>query len=298
VRQLAFSGPGDLVGRTVYGRWFHWQVRADLRPVAQIDRDLQLRHFERTVSHTAPLSAEERRRLRADDPGPAQANSAADPAVSTAAATTVSDDPRYVTLDLTPIANVDPRLVTKGWPPGLATLPRGPQRYDGVDFLLGGGVQLSGGSMSNDFQSSFPAQSKVLGVQPQTAAAVDVLAFQFDHAPGEVAHVNLHYADGGKVALDILEGRDVVSQADEPDEPSRPARRHVGWQGIWAGNFAVPYGFNSGEATVLWSFVVHLKNPEPQRRVTGISFGAKPDSPGLLVLALTLEPDAAMRSAP
>jgi len=297
VRQLAFSSAEALVGRTIFGHWFHWQVRADLRPVAEIERDLQLRHFERTVDPAAPLSSEERSRLRADDPGPAQVANGAVEITPAAIPAPMSADLRYVALDLSPIANVDTRLVTKGWPPGLPTLPRGPQRYEGVDFHLGSGVQLAGGSQNNNFVSAFALQSKVLSVEPQAVSAIYVLAFQFDSAAGEVAHVDLHYADGGERALPILEGRDLISQADVPDEPSMAARRHIGWQGIWAENFNTTAGFNSGEATVFWSYVVHLENPEPQRPVSGISFGAKPESPGLLVLALTLERADAARTA-
>ncbi|HJR11374.1 MAG TPA: hypothetical protein VJ823_08145, partial [Rhodanobacteraceae bacterium] len=63
----------------------------------------------------------------------------------------------------------------------------------------------------------------------------------------------------------------------------------------WLGNFASAirgYGIGDmGEKTNAAGYVVRLENPEPDREVVAISLEAPPTaSPGLLFLALTLEP--------
>src|SRR6185312_8788449 len=111
------------------------------RPVQQIARDLALRDFtsrsDAGLAEVPPLSVEERRSLRAADPGPMPEPSAMAAAVNGTIVAPLPD-PRYEPLDLDPIANVEPRermnraARVPQRPQCLPTLPRGLQRYAGV----------------------------------------------------------------------------------------------------------------------------------------------------------------------
>ncbi|OOG58224.1 hypothetical protein B0E47_04995 [Rhodanobacter sp. B05] len=300
VQQLAFAPDGSrLIGRTIGGRWFQWRIVADTRPVAQIEQDLHLRDFTDrgdTDQGRSPsaLSAEQRRKLRAADPGPApEPPEAAAAAVDSAVAAPVADS-RYQPLNLDAIANVEPRTPMNRAarvpprPQSLPTLPRGLQRYDGVDFLLGRAVQLSGTPL-NLLNTEFPAQSPSLRIAPQRIVAIDALVFQFQSVAAETSAVRLRYVDGGERVLAILDNRDTRSLLDI--RPTGSSGRRVGWLGEFAMGLRA-WGFgDSGETAAVASYVVRLENPEPDRPVAAISLEAPPAaSPGLLFLALTLEP--------
>ncbi|HWG10199.1 MAG TPA: serine/threonine-protein kinase [Rhodanobacteraceae bacterium] len=300
VQQLAFAPDGSrLIGRTMSGHWFQWRTVADTRPVADIERDLRLRDFtalstdDAKAAQGAPkLTDAQRRRLRAADPGPAPEQAPAPASNANVAAPT--PDARYEPLDIDAIANVEPRAPMnrnarvpphpQSWP----TLPRGLQRYDGVDFLLGRAVQLSG-TLENFLNTEFPARSPPLRITPQRVAAIDALVFQFQHIAGEVGVVRLRYADGGERVL-AIDSRDVLSSFDIA-ALENPVKARIGW----LGNYATAMHWwgmgDGGEETDMNTTVVRLANPEPDRVVAAISLEAPPTaSPGLLFLALTLEP--------
>lgn len=299
IQQLAFAPDGSrLVGRTLSGHWFQWRIASDTRPVAAIAEDLRLRDFtDQGLSDkdksVPPLPAAERRKLRAADPGPMPVPSPA--TVVNANVTAPVSDARYEPLNLDAIANVDPRAPMNRatrvppQPQSLPTLPRGLQRYGGVDFLLGRAVQLSG-TPRNRLDTAFPARSPPLSIAPQRIAAVDALVFQFNGATGAVGAVRLHYADGGERDLAILDDRDTYSMMDlraiqRPDKPP------IGWLGTYSTDLRGWGMGDSGAAAAVPANVVRLENPEPDRPVTAISLEAPPNaSPGLLFLALTLEP--------
>lgn len=299
IQQLAFAPDGSrLVGRTLSGHWFQWRIASDTRPVAAITEDLRLRNFtdlgwSDKGESAPPLPSAERRTLRAADPGPTPGPSRA--AVVNANVTASAPDARYEPLDLDAIANVDPRAPMNRatrvppQPQSLPTLPRGLQRYDDVDFLLGRAVQLSG-TPRNRLDTAFPARSPPLSIAPQYIAAVDALVFQFNGATGAVGAVRLHYADGGERDLAILDDRDTYSMMDlraiqRPDKPP------IGWLGTYSTDLRGWGMGDSGAAAAVPTNVVRLQNPEPGRRVTAISLEAPPSaSPGMLFLGLTVEP--------
>ncbi len=134
-----------------------------------------------------------------------------------------------------------------------------------------------------------PAQSPSLRIAPQRIVAIDALVFQFQSVAGEASAVRLRYADGGERVLAILDNRDTRSLLDI--RPTGSSGRHVGWLGEFAMGLR-GWGFgDSGETAAVASYVVRLENPEPDRPVAAISLEAPPAaSPGLLFLALTLEP--------
>ncbi|MBS0383060.1 MAG: WD40 repeat domain-containing protein [Proteobacteria bacterium] len=299
IRQLAFAPDGSrLIGRTMSGHWFKWRIASDTRPVATIAQDLHLRDFtdlgfnERGKS-APPLPAEERRKLRAADPGSTPAPTPA--TLVNADVTAPVPDARYEPLNLDAIANVDPRepmnraTRVPPQPQSLPTLPRGLQRYDGVDFMLGRAVQLSG-SPHNRLDTEFPAQSPTLRIAPQHIAAVDALVFQFNGVAGETGVVRLYYANGGERDLDILDGRDTYALLDLA-AIQRQDKPRIGWLGAYSTDIRGWGISDSGDAAAVPTNVVRLANPEPDRPVAAISLEAPPTaSPGLLYLALTLEP--------
>ncbi len=297
VQQLAFAPDSSrLVGRTLSGHWFQWRLVTDERPVEEIRQSIQLHDFtDRGLNdrgESAPaLPDDQRRLLRSADPGPAPG---AAPAPATAAIAAPEPDARYRPLDLEAIANVEPRelmnRVTRvpPQPQSLPTLPRGLQRYDGVDFLLGRAVQLSG-TPHNLLDVEFPARSAQLDIGAQRVAAIDVLVLQFKSVVGEVGAVLLDYADGGKAKLPILNGRDTARHWYDNDAE----RARIGWMGNFSGAMQ-GFGYaSSGEETFARSYVVHLTHPEPGRAVKAITLSAPPAAaPGLLFLAVTIEPVA------
>ena len=199
-------------------------------------------------------------------------------------------------------ANVEPREPMNHatrlppQPQSFPSLPRGLQRYDGVDFLLGRAVQLSG-TPQNRLDAEFPATSPPLALGARRVAAVDALVMQYIGLalPSEVGAVHLVYADGSERKLAITNPRQVLAQwMDTTDDPGP---RRIGWLGNFAGQTLVASNQVNAEETLSRSYIVRLVNPEPSRAVTAISLSAPPTaSPGLLFLALTLEPgDAARR---
>jgi hypothetical protein len=297
VEQLAFAPDGSrLVGRTLGGHWFQWRLVADGRPIEAIEQSIQLYDFSDLGltdkgESSPPLPDPQRRLLRSLDPGPAP-----DAAAATAPASVAppAPDPRYRPLDLDAIANVEPRepmnRVTRipPQPQSLPTLPRGLQRYDGVDFLLGRAVQLSG-TPHNLLDVEFPARSARLDIGRQQVAAIDVLVLQFKAVDGEIGAVLLDYADGGEAKLPILAGRDTARHWNDADA----AHARIGWLGNFSGAMH-GYGYvSSGEGTFTRSYVVHLAHPEPARMIKAITLSAPPSAaPGLLFLAATVEPAA------
>ncbi|TAN07414.1 MAG: hypothetical protein EPN36_01920 [Rhodanobacteraceae bacterium] len=305
VQQLAFAPDGSrLIGRTVAGHWFEWRIGTDRRPVDDIARDLALRDFtgrsDAGQASVPPLSVAARRALRAADPGPAPAPRPATVAAGNHTVAAPAADPHYEPLDLGPIANVEPRARMNRAarvpqrPQAFPTLPRGLQRYAGVDFLLGRGVQLSGTPL-NPLNTEFPAQSRSLRIAPQRITAIDALVFQFDFVAGEVGAVRLRYADGGERELAIVNDRDTRGLLDIRASGASP--RRIGWLGIYATALRGWGMAEMGEMTITTSYAVRLENPEPDRPVVGISLEAPPAaSPGLLFLALTLEPSRSGRA--
>ncbi|MBS0557327.1 MAG: protein kinase [Proteobacteria bacterium] len=301
VQQLAFAQDGSrLVGRTTGGRWFQWPLVADNRPADEIAQDIGLRDLSLRTDAPSALSNAARKKLRAADPGPAPEQSETTAVDAGVAIPKPVADARYEPLDLDSIANVDPRLPMNHatrlppQPQNLPSLPRGLQRYDGVDFLLGRAVQLSG-KPQNLLDAAFPPVSPALALGARRVRAIDTLVMQYIAATGVVGSVLLRYADGGERTLDIASPRDVLAQwTDATDDPGP---RRVGWLGSFAEQMHINGGAANAEETFTRSYIVRMTNPEPERPVTSITLEAPPNaSPGLLFLALTLETQSAAAS--
>ncbi|HJP97957.1 MAG TPA: WD40 repeat domain-containing protein, partial [Rhodanobacteraceae bacterium] len=294
VQQLAFS-PDDsrLIGRTTSGRWFQWPIVSDQRPVPEIERDVGFRDLSQLGSPHPPLPDAQRRQLRAADPGPLPVAAESDIRAVDADVPAPVPDARYQPLDIDPIANVDPRHAmthatrNPPQPQSLPSLPRGLQRYDGVDFLLSRAVQLSG-QPQNLLDAEFPSASRSLVIGRRRIEAVDAMVMQYISLQGVIGSMQLHYADGSDRTLDIMSPRDTVQHWIDAQHVEPSLR--MGWLGSYAQQLMIPIGAN-GESTFSRSYIVRLVNPEPNKAVVSISLGAPPRaSPGLLFLALTLEP--------
>jgi hypothetical protein len=151
IAKLAFSPDGtQLVGRTIQGRWLHWNVPESRQATAELGEMAAL--LDRTGSEE-PMSDEAlvdlRRRLRAADPGADAESGASQPEpVTLEAAQGAEPSPRFVPLDLGPALNVP---LNGAWPLQASTggdqptLALGAQRLLDVDWRVDGGVQLSRG---------------------------------------------------------------------------------------------------------------------------------------------------------
>jgi hypothetical protein len=291
VQQIAFDSSGtNIIGRALSGRWFHWHVLTDGRPVAAIEQSVRLRHLE-IVAAAAPLTQAERAKLRADDPGQAVAEEGITASGVRAAPPLPPTGGQFSLLDFAAIANLDPRRpdpVGGFHQPALLTLPKGVQRYSGVDFLLGDAVQVAG-ELYEGPSARYPERSEVLRFQPQFVAAIDILAFLYSETHGEVASVQLHYADGGAKSLPVMQESDVLDQSMDWGRYTG-GRWRTGWEGTMPFKLLATDDFAPGENTNAGSQVVRFENPEPQRAVVGISFSTPTKACGLMFLAATLEP--------
>ena len=292
VGQLVFSDDGSrLLARTLKGRQLSWRVARDTRDVDAIVEDLRERYVAQAGNDDMPVDAARRRSLRANDPGPTHEETSM--TVGDAGPIPPKPDPRFLPLDLTSIANVDPRALMNNMAPAppqpqsLPTLPRGLQRYDGIDFLLGGAVQVSG-RPATTMGESFPAASNALAVPAVHVAAVDLLAFQFTPLTDRSGELHLRYADGHERTLPILAGHDTLPHWNDAKADADHPR--IGWLGVFAQQLDNYFTGNSLQRPMARSYVVHLVNPEPEQAVVSVTLGAPPQAqPGLLYLAVTLE---------
>lgn len=299
VQQLAFAPDGSrLVGRTTSGHWFQWPLVTDKRPVAAIKRDISEHDFRQRDRAPPVITRAELKQLRTADPGPAPVESESVAGAPSSPIELPAADPRYQPLDLDPIANIDPRETMDHatrlppQPQSLPSLPRGLQRYDGIDFLLGRAVQLSG-TPQNLLDAAFPATSTRLSIGARKVAFVDTLVMQYLANLNTVGSVHLRYADGAERRLDIRSPRDVREHWMDAAKDPYPLR--IGWLGSFAQQLMIDGPNANSEETLSRTFIVRLRNPRPDRRVVSMSLSAPATaSPGLLFLAITLEPlDAA-----
>src|SRR5690606_32728089 len=126
-------------------------------------------------------------------------------------------DPRFVPLDLAPVANA---RTDRDWPatqetPGDApTLPPGPQRLNGVDWQLDRVVQLIGDGPSSHFGQAYPLTPEIAlpdGHWSRVHVLLRLVVPITDTAPPtRAAQVLLIGHDGREHALDILTRRHLV----------------------------------------------------------------------------------------
>ena len=297
VTQLAFAPDNDgLLARTDFGRWIYWSIAPDRRPLAAVARHAALLPPPRTVlffEQAAEPDAAMREVLRGMDPGaidlglapPGQATAipSSPPAPRGAA------DPRFIDLSpwRTPRAT-DGVLLATGLMP--SSVPRGLQRFDGIDFLVGDAVQLGLPAGIADVPAPPLAAALEQVPLPAGTARLHLLLgdFRLRYYEGPVATVVLHYRDGGthrqELAFPHPHSRRIhfgepLAQVD--------AAAAAGANLAWVGR-AYDSAMYQLPTVPLYHLVVD--NPEPARALAG--FSLLPGSHPVLVAA-TAEPSPA-----
>jgi WD40 repeat protein len=301
--RLAFSPDGTRVlARSIYGRWLTWSLPASTMAIAELE---QLALVLDPVTATRELDAGERDSFRA------RLRAAAGRAAVTTASGNVHPlelapaadaavDPRFVPLDLGPAVNVQlngewPRMAAQGGE--LVTLSRGPHRLGGIDWNIGGGVQLSGGGPAISLHPTHP-ESAWVAVPGVPARRVHVLMLihipmRPDSPPRRAGQVLVRHSDGRENALEIMSVRDVVTNW-QPDLAAPSAR--VAWIG------SQPTSLRTGSgAGFLYSYAyaVSLDLPPGSAPVTALrlTIGDGPmEAP--LYYAVTLEVGVAEEGKP
>ncbi len=292
ILRLAFSPDGNhLVGRTIVGHWLSWPLPST---------ELELAPLSRLASVLNPAAAE--RELSADDLATLRAELRA--AVSAGAArqqeppaarrlgtpAQAEPDPRFVPLDLGPAYNVPtdepwPRMSAQSGE--LISLALGIQRLGGIDWLIKGGVQLSGGGPAVSLHPTRP-HSDWIAVPEVRARRLHVLMMLHiplrpNAPPRRAGLVEVREIDGREYRLEIMTMRDVVTTW-QPELAAPSAK--VAWIG------AMPSGLRAGEDGKFGAHVyaVTLELPAGAAAISALRLGIG-DGPmeAPLYYALTLE---------
>ncbi len=242
IAKMAFAPDGRrLLGRSVRGRWLVWELPLDYSDASQLQ---QLAKVLDPAGAEAPPDDVElaalRLRLRAADPGPPAATlaPAAQHVVTLAAAPDSGVDPRFVPLDLSRAVNLPlrgPGPRNPGTPGDLTTVSAGIHRFNGIDFLVEGGVQLSGGGPSisihpfNPHSGNIPVPADVRPMRVH-ALVMQLVPVSPRAPPRRFADVVLIGVDGRETALEIQLMRDVVT--NWMIDIVAPSAR-IGWVGIF-----------------------------------------------------------------
>lgn len=312
VAQLAFGADGTrLLARTWFGRWLWWRLDDDARPVASVEREVQLLTPARGA--VAPASADARRALRANDAGATQqvlprftgamCPNASPPVLPRAAST----PPRLLALaspDAFSPHRQTPDIDTSLALANLCGLPLGVQRLDGVDFDVRAAITpndaISEALYSKRVRAGGAGLPIVSGIPIPTSvsrvAAFELLAtsstFVQDPLPESgptQANLVVHYDDGAVARLPVRYGRHVTMWVEAPPASSHVARRMP--------QARVELGALFAQTADLYR--VRLANPHPDRAVRSLDIEAMPVTwNGFAVLAITLDPLAGASQVP
>ncbi|MBX3726748.1 MAG: protein kinase [Xanthomonadales bacterium] len=247
--QLAFSPPGDrLLARSVRGRWLVWDLPTDDTPAEELAELVQLlaptgAAPRPTPDATRALAA----RLRASAAAAGRGDDPDDwPQVALAAAPGEVVDARFLPLDLGPEINlpIGGNGPSNVFTPGdLVTLAPGLHRFNGIDFLIAGGVQLSGGGPAISIHPTHLETGEV-PVPAVRARKVHALVMQLvpvspRQPPRRFVELVLSGAGGGEHALEVLLGRHVTTLS--LDSALVPDAR-LGWVGVFPASLREGHG--------------------------------------------------------
>jgi WD40 repeat protein len=303
VSQVAFSVDGTkLLARTYFGRWLYWPLGSDARPVADVEREMQLLSPARGAP--VPALAQARTALRSRDQGATHQalprfTGFTCPDASPAVLARAAGTPPQL-LALSPPDASSPHLpstdATHHGITNLCRFPLGVQRLDGVDFDVRAVVSPSDATTEALYaqrargrQDGIPI---VTGIQvPRVVsqvAAFELLAtshsFVQDPLPDTMpaqANLVVHYADGGVARLPVRYARDVAMWI----EPA-PATAHVAWRPMLA---RAENG--SAYARTVDFYRIRLANPHSERAVRSVDVEILPVTwNGFSVLAITVDP--------
>ncbi len=293
VWQLAFSPDGNrLLAGTLRNRWLVWDIEPDARPVAAIQRELDLRAIgrrESSAAATLPVQSGERAQMRARDPGPPAPAPWLDPMPAARMLANGSIPARSAqapdsTLDLTASYNraLDEMRPTMSAPSDYAWLPRGVVRLLGVDFDVRGAIQLRDRDGFIEKAQLDAPSSVQMAVTERKVASVELLMMSNYPVEGAaMAAATLQYADGTSADLPIHEGSDLFHWRRQSGL-SQTAR-------------LATLGYDARIVPEFWRrvrvYAVHLPNPHPERPLRALTLAAgKGVGASPVFFAVTLPP--------
>ncbi len=293
VTQIAFaSDSNSLLARTAAGRWLHWAIAPDLRPLERIVRHVtQLASPESVLyfEQAPPLAPALRLELRALDPGPIdlrRLSSAFDPNLQVLDGF-ASSDLRFV--DLSPWFTTIAARVDQFPRTGLdmRSIPLGLQRLDDVDFLIRGRVQMGrAAALAEVPHGTLHAELERIALPAKLGRLQLLLGdFRSRYHEGPVLTAILHYRDGGELrrALAFPQPSSRLLHYGEPFTDlvaAAAAGAHLAWvgDGIDTAAQLMP---------VIPIYRLTVANPEPARAVESVSLVAHSHP---VLLAITAEP--------
>ncbi|MBS0383052.1 MAG: protein kinase [Proteobacteria bacterium] len=285
VLQLAFSPDGRrLLGRSVNNRYMVWDLTPDERPVAAIARELGLRDLPFNVARHGPDArdpdAAERRALHAADPGAPPAPPAPEAAAGVRVRPGGAIPPRDPAvpsglLDLTPYYTfglAEPFIDGAHASGDFSWLPRGLQRFQGVDYDVRGGVRLTAGAALRFAPATTDARA---------IGALHVLALLGAGDPDRFAQWRLEYTDHTHADVPLALGRSFEAYWRSPAAATPAQFAAFGWD-------ARELHENDRRA---YAFTLRVPNPHPERLVKALTLiNPKAGADAPVVFALTLEP--------
>ena len=161
----------------------------------------------------------------------------------------------------------------------LSNLPRGIQRFGGVDFDTRGLIQLGSRKLSHP---KFPLSAKDIKVDQKAGK------LHFLHSPGwsapdgtPVATFVIRLANGHSHEFTLLYGDHVTDWVAWQPQPKDRDNSAI----VWAGTSPA-----TGGQTTLHLFKTQWMNPEPDQPITSIDYIASNLDPAPFLVAITAEP--------
>jgi hypothetical protein len=233
IQRIAIAADGSRVlARSIFGRWLVWDLPEAGMPITELEQLARTLDPVTTAANAeagavARVAPAGRMSAQSAPPDVAPQRLAADPSAAV--------DPRFVPVDLDPIFNVRMgtawnRMAAQGG--DISSLAPGIHRLGGIDWRIGGGVQLSGGGPALSLHAFHP-HSTWAQFEPRRVARLHVLMLlhvpmRSGTPPRVAGRVRVREQGGREHALEILSVRDVVTHW-QPDLAAPEAR--VAWRG-------------------------------------------------------------------
>ncbi len=281
-----------MLARTDQGRWLLWRLTPDPRPVQAIATQLARLHpGNENQNHVRVPSADERSRLRMQDPGGWSAP-APRPVIPTQGLSMVDRSPVPARASDTSPLLLDLGHLYASGPDGVRNTfftvrsqmrpyPAGVQRFGGIDYDLRGMVEV--GAVEWTDAVATPLVGAHCIPVPQAVSAIHLLLLPVvaltTQAPQTLGKLTWHYRDGSRAVM-----------------PLRTQHELPGYAGLDQ-NVPLVFAANIDRATVgMQSETVggpRMRNPHPDRAVRCIDLEAV--SQPFLLFAITVEPRPADR---
>jgi hypothetical protein len=171
----------------------------------------------------------------------------------------------------------------------MSELPMGVHTYGGVPFDVEGIVQLNGPSLQGGTKQ-WPSEIKDITIgHPFKKLHLLQSAFHID-SPGDqqaFAKLILHYADGSKEELQLVDGVHALRCTSKEVPPFLPMLQEPPTELAWLGFNPYLKANNSGGSLHLYRTT--LENPKPDKQVTTVDYISTMSRPAPLMVGLTVE---------